>query len=163
MAGGRLAGGRRLEAGWRPEGGWRLEFSAGEAGWYRQKPREDRRMNKNDNVLQGVECPECSSQGPFKLTVTVRGTATVSDDGWDDLCSTNSVFVVDAPARCLGCSYEAPFGAFMEYEDDCSEGLILAGMAHGNRGLADYGGLHDGPGECGHHCSYDCPRCGEPG
>jgi len=51
-----------------------------------------------------------------------------------------------------------------EEEDsgDCGEGRMMAGMAHGNRGLADYDGLDlDGPDECGHHCDSDCPRCGE--
>lgn len=76
-------------------------------------------MERNNNVLQGVECPKCSSQGPFKLAVTVRGTALVSDDGWDDLCSEESEFDYEAPARCLECGHEAPFGTFGVGEDGC--------------------------------------------
>ena len=38
----------------------------------------------NDNVLTGVQCPHCGSQGPFVMAVTRRGYATVSDDGFDD-------------------------------------------------------------------------------
>jgi hypothetical protein len=123
-------------------------------------------MERNNNVLQGVECPKCSSQGPFKLVVTVRGTATVSDDGWDDLCSEESDFDGEAPARCLECSHEAPFETFMEDEDaeddnsygDGGEGRMMAGMAHGSRGLADYSGLEtDRPSGTG------CYGCGGRG
>jgi hypothetical protein len=42
-----------------------------------------------------------------------------------------------------------------------SERERVIGMAHGNRGLADYGGLDTAPDECGHQCDDDCPRCGE--
>lgn len=81
-------------------------------------------IEKNDNVLAGVECPNCGSQGPFKLVVTVRGTATVSDDGWDDLCSEESDFDDGAPARCSKCGHEAAFSTFYAYVEGGTEDLM---------------------------------------
>ena len=42
-------------------------------------------MTKNSNVLEGIECPKCGGQGPFRGNITAYGTAYISDDGWDDL------------------------------------------------------------------------------
>jgi hypothetical protein len=91
------------------------------------------------------------------LDETMRGFADELDEGCTYKGALVECCAMDCPVHFPPDPVES-----MEYEDDCSEGLILAGMAHGNRGLADYGGLHDGPGECGHHCNDDCPRCGEP-
>lgn len=53
----------------------------------------------NSNVLEGWECPDCASEGPFRIIATC--TAVVDDDGvydavdyaWDD----------DSRAECLTC------------------------------------------------------------
>jgi hypothetical protein len=36
----------------------------------------------NTNCLEGMQCPECSSEGPFKISAT--SLFTVYDDGTDD-------------------------------------------------------------------------------
>jgi hypothetical protein len=115
----------------------------------------------NTNVLDGVKCPKCGSFGPFRLYVIVHGIATVCDDGWDDLQSTQSQFPGDAPAYCFECSHSGKFDDFVEEigDDGMSEQEREMGMAHGNRGLADYGGLDlDYEGCIGHGCQ-GCPEC----
>lgn len=37
----------------------------------------------NENCLKGMRCPECSSEGPFKIAVTAM--AEVHDDGTDEI------------------------------------------------------------------------------
>lgn len=39
------------------------------------------KLNPNENCLQGFECPQCGSYGPFRIHATVNGETLVSDDG----------------------------------------------------------------------------------
>ena len=69
----------------------------------------------------------------------------------------------DGTAGCYECDHEWYDKRLAGSNDDyaSSEGRVMAGMAHGNRGLADYDGLDTaGPVPCGHHCDWSCPRCG---
>lgn len=59
--------------------------------------------DKNSNCLEGVECPHCGSQGPFRVPVEVRGDAVVSDDGIEELTRSESEFLYDTDWRCLDC------------------------------------------------------------
>lgn len=46
---------------------------------------------------------------------------------------------------------------------DQKEAATLAGMDHGVRGYNEAMGWDTtSPEPCGHHCTSDCPRCGEP-
>ena len=36
----------------------------------------------NTNCLKGIQCPECGSEGPFRIDVST--TVTMHDDGWDE-------------------------------------------------------------------------------
>ncbi|MDF1699847.1 MAG: hypothetical protein P1V36_01625 [Planctomycetota bacterium] len=58
---------------------------------------------KNHNVLEGIECPKCGSQGPFRGGISASGTAYISDDGWEDMRTEESEF--DGPFQCLDCSH----------------------------------------------------------
>jgi DNA-directed RNA polymerase subunit RPC12/RpoP len=58
---------------------------------------------KNDNCLEGIECPHCASQGPFRVAVRVLGDALVSDDGIEELDRTETEFLDDIDWRCLNC------------------------------------------------------------
>jgi len=60
-------------------------------------------MKKNDNCLEGIECPHCQSQGPFRAPVIVYGDAVVSDDGIEELNRSESEFNYEIDWRCLGC------------------------------------------------------------
>ena len=47
-------------------------------------------------------------------------------------------------------------------QDDEAERVNLAGMTHGVAGRNEAAGYDLTPPEpCGHHCPWDCPRCGE--
>jgi DNA-directed RNA polymerase subunit RPC12/RpoP len=58
---------------------------------------------KNSNCLEGIECPHCGSQGPFRVPVRVVGDAIVSDDGIEDLSRSETEFLDDIDWRCLDC------------------------------------------------------------
>lgn len=61
-------------------------------------------MSPNTNILEGIACPHCGSDGPFNMVVTVTGIAHVSDDGWYDLKSESSEF--NGPATCCECGHD---------------------------------------------------------
>lgn len=60
-------------------------------------------MEKNINVLEGIECPQCQSQGPFRGGIVAYGTAHISDDGWEDLSTEETEF--SGPFKCLECGH----------------------------------------------------------
>ena len=37
----------------------------------------------NTNILEGMQCPNCGSDGPFRIAITAR--ALVFDDGTDEI------------------------------------------------------------------------------
>jgi len=60
-------------------------------------------MEKNSNVLEGIECPRCQSQGPFRGGIKAYGTAHIDDDGWEDLSTEETEFV--GPFTCSACGH----------------------------------------------------------
>jgi len=70
----------------------------------------------NTNLLEGAACPKCKSEGPFTVGITMHGTATVDDDGWDDFRSESSDMDLNAPAKCLECGHSTNFIEFFEEE-----------------------------------------------
>jgi DNA-directed RNA polymerase subunit RPC12/RpoP len=68
-------------------------------------------MEKNDNVLEGIECPRCHSQGPFRGGIVAYGMAHISDDGWEDLSTEETEF--SGPFKCLECGH-----SFDPYPDE---------------------------------------------
>lgn len=56
---------------------------------------------KNINVLEGIECPSCQSQGPFRMAIKIIGMVLADDDGWEDFSSDESEFL--GPAYCRDC------------------------------------------------------------
>ena len=74
----------------------------------------------NDNVLTGIKCPHCGSQGPFVMAVTRRGYATVSDDGFNDFNACESEF--DGPCECLDCGKDFNF---MNFDDNTEEATAV--------------------------------------
>lgn len=75
---------------------------------------------KNVNVLEGIECPHCGSQGPFVMAVTRKGYATVDDDGFDDFNSYESEF--DGPCECCSCGKRFNF---MDFDDNTEEATAV--------------------------------------
>ena len=70
----------------------------------------------NENVLEGIQCPHCNSQGPFVMFLRTWGYATVSDDGYDDYKTDGTDF--DGPCKCCEC--EKHFN-FMDFSDNDQE------------------------------------------
>ena len=58
---------------------------------------------KNSNCLEGIECPHCGSQGPFRVPVRVLGDAIVSDDGIEEIDRSETEFADGFDWRCLQC------------------------------------------------------------
>ena len=77
---------------------------------------------KNDNVLEGIECPHCGSQGPFVMAVTRKGYATVDDDGFDDFNSFESEF--DGPCECCSCGKDFNFMDLDDNDEDAQAVLV---------------------------------------
>ena len=77
---------------------------------------EEDEMRKNDNVLAGIECPHCGSQGPFVMAVTRRGYATVSDDGYEDFDGYEDE--VAGPCECCDCG---ELFNCMDFDDNTEE------------------------------------------
>lgn len=70
------------------------------------------RLNPNENSLEGFECPECGSYGPFRISATVSGETLVTDDGtegvegdveWED----------SSTCRCTDCGHSGAVRDFM--------------------------------------------------
>lgn len=58
----------------------------------------------NENMLEGIKCPECGSLGPFVMSLNILGYAVVTDDGWDDLQIVESEF--HGLSSCVECNHE---------------------------------------------------------
>lgn len=55
----------------------------------------------NTNLLKGMKCPQCGSEGPFRIRL--KGWATVHDDhvtNYDEIS-----FQDDAMAYCIACEF----------------------------------------------------------
>lgn len=69
----------------------------------------------NENCLIGMKCPECGSEGPFKISV--RAWATVHDDGTDE----DEAVEWDDDSACIckeyGCSFRGKVRDFKEEKD----------------------------------------------
>ena len=66
----------------------------------------------NDNVLSGVKCPKCGSEGPFSM----QGCAyfvNITDDGTNEYEEFNTA--LPFTTRCLVCGHEATYGEFQGY------------------------------------------------
>ncbi len=55
----------------------------------------------NTNCLEGMQCPECRSEGPFDIQVICW--MEVTDDGTGDLREVE--WDSDSACRCMGCNY----------------------------------------------------------
>jgi len=72
----------------------------------------------NDNVLAGIKCPACGSEGPF----TIVGTATflhVTDDGCDDF--EGMEWDEESSITCNECSYYGIVEQFFAYNEEDKE------------------------------------------
>jgi ssDNA-binding Zn-finger/Zn-ribbon topoisomerase 1 len=58
----------------------------------------------NENMLEGIKCPQCGSLGPFVMSLNILGYAVVTDDGWDDLQIVESEF--HGLSSCVECNHE---------------------------------------------------------
>lgn len=68
--------------------------------------------NPNVNCLEGKQCPNCGSYGPFEVAATVW--VLLRDSGTDDAEDGSVEFGDDAPARCCECDHKGVFGDFDE-------------------------------------------------
>lgn len=69
----------------------------------------------NDNVLAGIKCPSCSSQGPF----TIVGTATflnVTDEGCDEFEEMS--WDEESYINCNACGHNGIIEEFTVYDDE---------------------------------------------
>ena len=64
----------------------------------------------NENCLAGMSCPECKSEGPFKIQITAY--VTVHDDGTDDV--EDVAWENSSECRGLSCSYRATIEDFTD-------------------------------------------------
>jgi hypothetical protein len=67
----------------------------------------------NNNVLEGIRCPECQSEGPFSITVTT--TITVRDDGVDN--DGDNEWTDESPIMCHECGHQGRVKGF-SFEGD---------------------------------------------
>jgi hypothetical protein len=69
----------------------------------------------NENVLDGMACPECKSEGPFKISVTIFGVVNITDDGYDlnDLEISETEWDDLASCDCTACGF---FGYVDDYK-----------------------------------------------
>ena len=56
----------------------------------------------NTNCLAGMKCPECGSEGPFRIDVLT--TVTMYDDGWSENVS-DTIWEDDSGCSCDACDY----------------------------------------------------------
>lgn len=67
----------------------------------------------NTNCLDGWQCPECKSWGPFRVEATVS--VILHDDGTeDDPDNGDTNYDSDNFAACIECDYEATVGDFQK-------------------------------------------------
>tara|TARA_R110002110_G_scaffold389041_1_gene601269 strand:+ start:190 stop:510 length:321 start_codon:yes stop_codon:yes gene_type:complete len=59
----------------------------------------------NDNYLQGMACPVCKSNGPFRIEIAVC--VTVSDDGFDYADAGHSEWTDESWCACPECDHPA--------------------------------------------------------
>jgi len=64
--------------------------------------------NPNENCLEGRQCPECGSYGPF--CIVVMGWATLYDDGTDEI--RNVEYDDGSEAECPSCHYASRWSDF---------------------------------------------------
>lgn len=80
----------------------------------------------NDNVLQGIACPKCNSEGPFNIVATAMFLC-VGDDGTGDY--ENVEWNEESDITCCSCSHNGIVEDFMvEEEEDDLEGGVTIGM-----------------------------------
>lgn len=63
-------------------------------------------VNPNENCLQGFECPECGSYGPFRIGATVSGETLVMDDGTEGV-EGDVEWSDDSTCRCTDCGHSS--------------------------------------------------------
>lgn len=68
----------------------------------------------NTNMLEGMQCPKCGSEGPFRIVCT--STVLIYDDGTDDFEWTN--WEPDSWCQCVNCEFAATARDFGL--EDCS-------------------------------------------
>jgi hypothetical protein len=76
----------------------------------------------NDNVLEGIQCPHCDSQGPFVMAIRSWGYATVDDDGFDDYKTHGTDF--EGPCECIACGKDFNFMDFDDNDEDAQAVLV---------------------------------------
>ena len=67
-------------------------------------------MSTNDNCLAGMACPECKSEGPFRIEISVL--VTVGDDGFDYSDAGDSGWTDKSRCACVECDHAATVGDF---------------------------------------------------
>ena len=70
----------------------------------------EEKVDPNVNFLEGKQCPECGSYGPFELVVSTR--VMLYDDGCGDAEDGNIEYDDDSPAMCSACLHEGKLGDF---------------------------------------------------
>lgn len=68
--------------------------------------------NPNVNCLESRRCPQCSSFGPFEVSISAW--VLVHDDGTDYAEHGSVEFDEESLAKCPGCGYSGKFGDFDE-------------------------------------------------
>jgi len=61
----------------------------------------------NDNCLRGWKCPECGSEGPFKIySVEITADVIMSDEGTVEESVRNTDWGDYNPTECMVCGHE---------------------------------------------------------
>ena len=66
----------------------------------------------NENCLFGMECPQCGSEGGFRIDI--KCTAYVTDDGVDECSLQHCDWEDDAYCECVDCGHGAKVATFRE-------------------------------------------------
>lgn len=70
----------------------------------------------NTNVLEGMRCPKCASDGPFGISVTITGVVLMTDNGYgfDDFEPWGTEWDDSSNCDCPNCGREGKVRDFRE-------------------------------------------------
>jgi len=91
--------------------GYTLPISAGKDAEWITWLKGRALASTNENVLQGMCCPQCGSYGPFKILATKTGWARAYDDGTCDF-NGDVEWEDSSPCECPGCGLSGTVTTF---------------------------------------------------
>lgn len=76
-------------------------------------------MSRNNSCLEGYECPECGSEGPFDITTMLKVKFQWSDEGAEDIEPVDDPSLDDDDdCVCCECGYRRLVRHFKKQEEE---------------------------------------------